>query len=76
MKSKKGDEGGNIQQLTAAKANNTELNKLNITKQNMNRHRKRKCDSAYLRGRPSCPKLEVAGTAMRMQGVCFRMLQT
>jgi hypothetical protein len=76
MKSKKGDEGGNIQQLTAAKANNPELNKLNIMKQNMNRHRKRKCDSAYLRGRPSCPKLEVAGTAMRMQGVCFRMLQT
>ena len=27
MKSKKGNEGGNIQQLTAAKANNTELNK-------------------------------------------------
>ena len=76
MKSKKGDEGGNIQQLTAAKANNTELNKLNITKQNMNRHRKRKCDSAYLRGRLSCPKLEAAGTAMRMQGVCFKMLQT
>ena len=49
MKSKKGDEGGNIQQLTAAKANNTELNKPNIMKQNMNRHRKRKCDSAYLR---------------------------
>jgi hypothetical protein len=32
MKSKKGDEGGKIQQLTAAKANNIELNKLKVTK--------------------------------------------